>query len=61
MFQTGTLMKAQITLPATTGTPRVQWLKMLGQGGWIALDALASWVWSLAGARAAELFPHDEE
>lgn len=42
-----------------TSLPSKAWVKagrLFDVCGWATLDALASWVWSLAGERACELF-----
>jgi hypothetical protein len=49
-------MNTQTTRPSTA---RAQVRQLLGLCAWITLDVLVSWVWSLAGSRAAGLFCHE--
>jgi hypothetical protein len=51
-------MNVQTTEPSMTGAKAG---RLIGLCAWIMLDALASWVWSLAGARAAGLLHHESD
>lgn len=51
-------MTVQTTQPSTMGAKARQ---LMGLCAWIILDALASWVWSLAGGRAAGLLCHESD